>query len=295
MKYILIIFLLANYINANILDKEQLLENSYNKTQNIKIRDFKTKDFELNFEKYDLWINEEDLEDSWNKLLSNFQSLKVDFTSKNGKKLLFKQEEFRPYGQKVVTVVCKQTEVKNILFIQTQFHKSSNIIPGYISFSPFIFEINDKFEVSKNEEIRINYFYGNDYFKTIIPDIPISENESSYPYYNEEKILARLYETNICDKELTEKANIEVFVNGKWYPQEESWNIKNIDYVIKSEKQPLYKKPNENTKTKMYLVKNDVVEMLAEEDDWIYILYITKDNKEIKAWIPKNALESQGN
>lgn len=60
---------------------------------------------------------------------------------------------------------------------------------------------------------------------------------------------------------------------------------------IQFEEQPLYKEPNENSKTNMYLIKNDVVEILEEKENWIYILYITKDNKEIKAWIPKNALE----
>lgn len=73
-----------------------------------------------------------------------------------------------------------------------------------------------------------------------------------------------------------------------------SWNIPNIDYVIKFEKQYLYKELNKNSKTKMYLVKNDVVEIMEEKEDWIYILYISKDNKEIKAWIPKNALEFKG-
>ena len=61
--------------------------------------------------------------------------------------------------------------------------------------------------------------------------------------------------------------------------------------TIQTQKQALYKEANENSKTNMYLVKDDVVEILEEKDDWIYILYNSKDNKEIKAWIPKNALE----
>ncbi|OCL85355.1 hypothetical protein AAX26_02027 [Aliarcobacter thereius] len=60
---------------------------------------------------------------------------------------------------------------------------------------------------------------------------------------------------------------------------------------IKTQKQPLYKEANENSKTNMYLVINDVVEIIEEKEDWIYILYITKDEKEIKAWIPRNSLE----
>ncbi|MDX4069896.1 hypothetical protein [Aliarcobacter skirrowii] len=73
------------------------------------------------------------------------------------------------------------------------------------------------------------------------------------------------------------------------------FEYKNYDYIIESEKQPLYKEPNENSKTNMYLIKNDVVEILEEKEDWIYILYITKNNKEIKAWIPKNSLEFKNN
>lgn len=64
--------------------------------------------------------------------------------------------------------------------------------------------------------------------------------------------------------------------------------------LIILEKQALYKEANKNTKTNMYLVKNDVVEVIEEKEDWIYILYITKDKKEIKAWIPRKALEFKG-
>lgn len=66
-----------------------------------------------------------------------------------------------------------------------------------------------------------------------------------------------------------------------------------LDYKnnkIQLEKQDLYNNPNENSKTKMYLVKNDLIEILDEKDEWIYIVYMGKNNKEIKAWIPKIAL-----
>lgn len=56
--------------------------------------------------------------------------------------------------------------------------------------------------------------------------IPTYNPKEFYPYYNEEKILNRLYETGTCDKELTQKANIEVLVGDKWIAQEQSWNIK---------------------------------------------------------------------
>ncbi len=56
---------------------------------------------------------------------------------------------------------------------------------------------------------------------------------------------------------------------------------------IQSQKQPLYKTPP--IKTKMYLIKGDKVEILEKKDDWLHILY--KGKKDIKAWIPKSAVE----
>lgn len=61
--------------------------------------------------------------------------------------------------------------------------------------------------------------------------------------------------------------------------------------TIISDKQFLYKEANKNLKTKMYLIKNDKVQILEEKENWIHILFITRDNKEIKGWIPKSALE----
>ena len=58
---------------------------------------------------------------------------------------------------------------------------------------------------------------------------------------------------------------------------------------IQPKKQPLYKTPPE--KTKMYLIKGDKVEILEEKDDWLYILY--RGKKDIKAWIPKSAVEDK--
>lgn len=62
-------------------------------------------------------------------------------------------------------------------------------------------------------------------------------------------------------------------------------------FVIKIEKQYLYSNPNNGSKTKIYLLKNDKIEILKEENNWLYILY--KGKKEIKAWIPKSSIEEQ--
>lgn len=62
-----------------------------------------------------------------------------------------------------------------------------------------------------------------------------------------------------------------------------------ISKEIQIEKQSLFDNPNKESKTKMYLLKNDKVEILEEKDEWLYILY--KGKKDIKAWIPKSAIE----
>ena len=63
--------------------------------------------------------------------------------------------------------------------------------------------------------------------------------------------------------------------------------VDNSQKQIYPTKQPLYKTPTEITK--MYLLKGDKIEILEEKDDWLYILF--KGKKEIKAWIPKSAVE----
>lgn len=56
--------------------------------------------------------------------------------------------------------------------------------------------------------------------------IPTYNPNEFFPYFNEPRILARLYETGICDKKATEEVKIEVLVGDKWITQEQSWNIK---------------------------------------------------------------------
>ena len=65
----------------------------------------------------------------------------------------------------------------------------------------------------------------------------------------------------------------------------------NTKAQIQVQKQYLFNKPNKNSKTKMYLIKGDKVEILEEKDDWLYILY--RGKKDIKAWIPKSAVEDK--
>lgn len=108
-------------------------------------------------------------------------------------------------------------------------------------------------------------------------------------YSNEEGIIKSTYQ-------FIPKINIPTlydFKNENFANEYLNKNYKNFVKVDNSQKQiyptkqALYKTPTEITK--MYLLKGDKVEILKEKDDWLYILY--KGKKEIKAWIPKSAVE----
>lgn len=125
---------------------------------------------------------------------------------------------------------------------------------------------------------------------------------SSFDYFSSKYYIYKYKEDNwyLLSYEFMEnavKGDIEdyryfkIYFKPNQYLIDEFMDFTNPRFKIQTQKQYLYKEANENTKTRMYLLKDDVVEILEEKDDWIYILYNSKDNKEIKAWIPKNALE----
>ncbi len=58
--------------------------------------------------------------------------------------------------------------------------------------------------------------------------------------------------------------------------------------TIQLEKQYLYHSPAFSSKTRMYLIQEDKVEVLKEKEDWLYILY--RGKKEVRKWIPKKAI-----
>ncbi|EKO3465489.1 hypothetical protein ACE34P_001674 [Vibrio fluvialis] len=163
-----------------------LIQSSYLETENEKISSFKHNDFEISFEKNSFIKNEEGL---------NNESLSVFYVIDGNQSLLFRQEEFNPYGQSALVLTCKSDD-KTVLFVQTRFSSSSNIYPWYIQFTPYIYKyMNGKFE---RDEIKENkYFYGDDYFnRLIIDDEPPKVN---YPYYDEKRVYKRLFETQVCN------------------------------------------------------------------------------------------------
>ena len=91
-----------------------------------------------------------------------------------------------------------------------------------------------------------------------------------YPYFNEQRILARLYETETCNKEATQKANIEVLVGDKWIPQEQSWNTKEEKVANTNQSSTnlslTLNQLFENAKTNQKLTIENINEVLKSEE-----------------------------
>lgn len=118
------------------------------------------------------------------------------------------------------------------------------------------------------------------------------------PFYTEELIIYKFKNGILTFIDNTNKkgwGDGYIFKSGEnIICNEPSFIYKNIkNYISKTyfllKKQPLYSSPNK--KTKMYLIKGDTVEILKEKDEWLYILYRSKED--IKAWIPKSAIEKE--
>lgn len=76
--------------------------------------------------------------------------------------------------------------------------------------------------------------------------------------------------------------------------QEEAFNAENLELlpgtsgstaVISSNKSVLFNAPNDASKTKMYLIKGDTVELLEFKKNWLLIRYKIQKNKTIEKWI----------
>ncbi|MCP4970717.1 MAG: hypothetical protein GY932_09015, partial [Arcobacter sp.] len=86
-------------------------------------------------------------------------------------------------------------EKQKVVFFYTYFYNIDYLNPAW----------------SRDTQLDENKIFGQNYY-TYIPYNPKYFN----PYYNEEKILERLYETGTCDKKATEEANVEVLIGNKW-------------------------------------------------------------------------------
>ncbi len=129
------------------------------------------------------------------------------------------------YDNKMLGVACIKSDNTIIIAATTRYstfrNKEKKI--GYTGFVANIKQ-NNNGSLNGTSEFSNRYLIdspiGNDNIdRPAFTSIPTYNPKQFYPYYNEEKILARLYETGTCDKEATEKANIQVLINGKWIPQ----------------------------------------------------------------------------
>lgn len=180
------------------------------------------------------------------------------------------------YDQKLFSVACvyKKNESVLVTVIRSSSKKDKEIYFG----SLISYIDNNAYGGSVHlSEIEI--------LKTAAySQIPTYNPKEFYPYYNEQRILNRLYETNTCDKELTEKANIEVLVGDKWVPQEQSWNIKkeelNLNEVLKNLKEK--KETNLSIENLNVILKNEELNQktVQKYNDIAYYLQQKNANNE---------------
>lgn len=57
--------------------------------------------------------------------------------------------------------------------------------------------------------------------------------------------------------------------------------------VIKSAKASIYKTASDTAKTKMYLVKDNFISIVAVADNWVSFDYMNPSGKRIKGWLKK--------
>jgi hypothetical protein len=195
----------------------------------------------------------------------------------------FFDETFTIYGQHLNIVSCINKKKEAVLSVVLNYTDSSRIYPQYIRYKAKIYIIHD--DSYKAIAEKDNVLSLENYWDNIIVDSPDSDKKP-YPYFNEPRILERLYETGTCDKKATNEANIEVLLGNKWIPQEQSWNIKEkIATTILTLNQLL-----ENAKSNQKLTFEQINEVLKNEElniktlqkynDLAYYLQLSNKNKE---------------
>lgn len=172
------------------------------------------------------------------------------------------------YDQKLLSVACIAPDKKTVLASiarSSDYYKRKK--QKFVIYSGYVAGV-DKDSCCGNYWIDGGLLKGEN--PTAQTQIPTYNPKEFYPYFNEQRILNRLYETNTCDKELTEKANIEVLVGDKWIPQEQSWNIKDeiSNNINSSSKNPsiTLNQLLENSKTNQKVSIEDINDVLKNEE-----------------------------
>ncbi len=140
--------------------------------------------------------------------------------------------------------------------------------------------------ISYVDNSKKNYFYISDYH---IVDLIDYEHGSIEPQYTS-KFKRKKELLEFTDVPITNTERSYSKVNCKLHHS--VLKIKSIQCTTPStiivDKQYLHNEATSSSKTKMYLIKGDNIQILEEDDDWLYVLYQGKKN--IKKWIPKSAI-----
>lgn len=178
------------------------------------------------------------------------------------------------YDNKTLCAICLSKDEAIVIAFITRYSFFNKIQKnvGYAGFTAKI-KINPNEEIHSTREFSSRFLIDgglkNDN-QQAYTSIPTYNPKEFYPYFNEQRILARLYETGTCDKEATQKANIEVLVGDKWIPQEQSWNVKEEKVVNtnQSSKNPLLTLNQllENAKTNQKVSLENINDVLKKQE-----------------------------
>ena len=176
---------------------KELINSSYENTSKYKVEKYTFQDNNILI---NIDFTKEVLFDDWNDGTYNYsgENKIIGQLNFNGNKIEYFNEKSVNTGQNVIPVICKN---KSKYILTTLFYYGKSPYPRqprwHITYIPLMHEISYK-GIKK-----INKLKGG------ITVDDLNEERVVYPYYNKEKILERLYETNVCSRPLVKLSEIE--------------------------------------------------------------------------------------
>jgi len=130
------------------------------------------------------------------------------------------------YDQKLLFVACISLNKKIVLasLVRSSFNAKKTKQTA-VRYAGYVTEIEENTCCGNYGDIGDDCLFDEEHSAGWETSIPTYNPNEFYPYFNEQRILERLYETGTCDKKATNEANIEVLLGNKWIPQEQSWKI----------------------------------------------------------------------
>jgi hypothetical protein len=210
--------------------------------------------------------------------------------------------------------------IESIIFFEKNFAATFNGEPG-VSVSRFMKLINTPFDQFNIED----HIYIDDLQDLLRPIKNLrtcyqSKNTCNYSY---QTIYNSLFYNGIDDASIESKLELISYLNNtnspflslavdalseiiQMYPNRDESKLllskiqskiydENLSYVL-LDKTYLYDKPTDNSKTKMYLIKEDIVNLIKQEIDskgriWLQVIFERKGKKDIIKWLPASSVE----